>query len=112
MERTHKTPGGLYVLRNDETENPFLKAYDSPLHPMILPTDITYPHAPKDTIHPAHENAFLEAIDTFEEVDGYHYLPPSRVAEHKDSLLRPRRKDRRDIKLIGQHLMGKGHFGR
>lgn len=105
IEEARRTPGGLFVLRNLNSLTPFLEAHDTPLHPRVIPTDITHQIDGSDDL-------FLDSVPKFDEVAGYHFLPPDLVAQHKLSLPKPRRKDRKDIKLIDRHLSGKSHFRR
>lgn len=106
MEEAGKTPGGIRVLRKQSIRprHPFLATHDSPLYPLALPMDITFPHGVDGTIDPAKEEAFISTLPDFDTVAGYRFLPPGLVAEHKASLTPPRRKDRRDIELIERYL--------
>jgi hypothetical protein len=111
MEKTSKTPGGLIVRRKPEAkQRPFLDVYPAADKPFILPTDITFPHDENFLPNPDLDQEFVETIQTFDTVAGYHYLPPRMVLEHKQSMNRLRYKDRRDVRLIGAFLARQHHF--
>src|SRR5919202_463170 len=104
MERTHRTPSGLQVIRKpDAVHAPFLQFYPrNNRESFIIPIDITFPHDDNFQPHPMLDQQLIEHIATFDSVAGYSYIPPERVAEHKAHLPRLRHKDRRDIKSINR----------
>jgi hypothetical protein len=102
LYRSERTPGGISVRNKPFTKRPFLETYLTYSHVGVLPIDITHP-VDLDG-HPSEEldQAFLRQIENFDTVAGYHYLPLDQVVAHKQGINRG--KDRRDIRLINNHL--------
>jgi len=101
LDRSRRTPGGLLLRPKPGAHRPFLETV--PTQEDVLAFDITHPH---DDLHhrssPELDKALLRQMAEFPQMQGFRYLPPEFVAAHKAEL--GRRKDRRDRRLISQHL--------
>lgn len=106
LSRYLRLPSGLILQHKPGAHHPFLETTPARLPPGMMAVDITHPH---DERHhrgsPALDAEFLRTIASFDEVEGYRFLPPELVAEHKKANAGVNsRKNRKDLRLIRQHL--------
>jgi hypothetical protein len=106
LSRYRQTPSGLLLQNKHGARRPFLETTPVHLPPDTMSVDITHPH---DEIHhagsPELDEEFMATLEQFDDVDGYRFLPPELVANHKNKPDRPiSRKDRKDLRLISDFL--------
>lgn len=99
----HATSTGIYASPMEfANTRPFVTLHTSKLQLDALPVDVTVPHNPEGIPANEMDERFLRQLAQFNQVAGYRFMPPELVAKQKQQI--NRRKDRRDIRLIRQHL--------
>lgn len=105
-----KLPSGIPLQPKYGTQRPFLETIPTALPTGMLAVDLTHPH---DNLrhdgNPELDDQFLREISSFGQIAGYRFLPPELVADHKQHHRTGRmsHKDRKDLRLIRQHLTSK-----